>query len=240
MLGFGRYPWSRKSPKSCTSPITTFQHQKSSKNSLPATFQQQKSPKISPRPSFQQQRSPKSCTSPSATFQFQKSPKTSPPTSFHHQKSPKISPRPSFQHQKSPKTSAPAIFKQHKSLKNSKSTPAIFKHHKSLKNFSTANGFNSTLNIYLSKEKRIKRRDKRATLILGLILFSFIICWLPFFIFYVLSAFEIRVDEILFDVAFWLGYCNSALNPFIYAALNRDFRNAFSRILCWKYVFRNV
>lgn len=96
---------------------------------------------------------------------------------------------------------------------------------------------NEAMNQFLNKQKFIKRREKRATLTLGLILFSFVACWLPFFVIYVLSAFYVRVPEILFDVGFWLGYCNSGLNPFIYAALNRDFRNAFSRILCsFKYL----
>lgn len=32
----------------------------------------------------------------------------------------------------------------------------------------------------------------------------------------------------------WLGYANSALNPLIYATLNRDFRRPFKEILCFR------
>jgi len=32
-------------------------------------------------------------------------------------------------------------------------------------------------------------------------------------------------------VFFWLGYCNSAINPFVYALCSKDFRFAFRRLL---------
>lgn len=34
----------------------------------------------------------------------------------------------------------------------------------------------------------------------------------------------------------WLGYINSSLNPFLYGILNLEFRQAFARILCPKFV----
>jgi len=42
----------------------------------------------------------------------------------------------------------------------------------------------------------------------------------------------------LFAVFFWLGYCNSALNPIIYTIFNRDFRRAFHKMLCGRSVMR--
>ena len=35
----------------------------------------------------------------------------------------------------------------------------------------------------------------------------------------------------LFKVIFWLGYCNSLMNPIIYACSSREFKRAFSRIM---------
>ncbi|XP_016997263.2 alpha-2 adrenergic receptor isoform X1 [Drosophila takahashii] len=86
------------------------------------------------------------------------------------------------------------------------------------------------------KEKRriARKKEKRATLILGLIMGSFIACWLPFFFLYILvpaCSSHCNIPDSAFAVAFWLGYMNSALNPAIYTIFNKDFRRAFRRIL---------
>jgi len=63
------------------------------------------------------------------------------------------------------------------------------------------------------KRKIAKARERRATLILGLIMAAFITAWMPFFVLYVLSALCEQCKEGIpsgfFAVAFWLGYCNS-------------------------------
>ncbi|XP_014212847.1 alpha-2C adrenergic receptor [Copidosoma floridanum] len=83
------------------------------------------------------------------------------------------------------------------------------------------------------KRRLAKKKEKRATLILGLIMGSFIACWLPFFFLYIMKPLfpDLEIPEQAFAVAFWLGYMNSALNPVIYTVFNKDFRRAFRRIL---------
>lgn len=85
------------------------------------------------------------------------------------------------------------------------------------------------------KEKRrlARKKEKRATLILGLIMGSFIACWLPFFIMYIMGPIcpSCYIPVYAFDLAFWLGYMNSAFNPIIYTIFNRDFRRAFRKII---------
>ncbi|CAD1479023.1 unnamed protein product, partial [Heterotrigona itama] len=85
------------------------------------------------------------------------------------------------------------------------------------------------------KRRLARKKEKRATLILGFIMGSFIACWLPFFVLYIAKPLFPRVEipTQAFVIAFWLGYMNSALNPFIYTVFNKDFRRAFRRIL-WK------
>ena len=79
------------------------------------------------------------------------------------------------------------------------------------------------------------KREHKAARTLGIIMGTFIICWLPFFIWYITTS--ICGDEycpcpdIVVSILFWIGYTNSALNPIIYAYFNRDFREAFKNTL---------
>ena len=82
-----------------------------------------------------------------------------------------------------------------------------------------------------SQLKKLSRETKAAKTV-GIIVGCFILCWLPFFTVYIIGAFhENFTAPIVFSIFFWLGYCNSALNPCIYAMFSRDFRFAFKRIL---------
>ena len=42
---------------------------------------------------------------------------------------------------------------------------------------------------------------------------------------------EAAIPEALFKTIFWLGYCNSMMNPIIYGFSSREFKRAFRRIL---------
>ncbi|KAK3590059.1 hypothetical protein CHS0354_041088 [Potamilus streckersoni] len=76
------------------------------------------------------------------------------------------------------------------------------------------------------------KRETKAAKTVAIIVGAFIVCWLPFFTIYLIGAFcHDCVSELVFSIFFWLGYCNSALNPCIYALFARDFRFAFKRLL---------
>ncbi|CAF0980783.1 unnamed protein product [Adineta steineri] len=83
------------------------------------------------------------------------------------------------------------------------------------------------------------KREKKAFRTVGLILGALLICWLPFFVtlpvMSILKHHGVLKDEkhesTWFKIAFWLGYCNSALNPFVYAFSNRAIRRAFRQVI---------
>ncbi|KAM7363508.1 octopamine beta1 receptor isoform 2-T2 [Cochliomyia hominivorax] len=81
------------------------------------------------------------------------------------------------------------------------------------------------------------RRERKAARTLGIIMSAFLLCWLPFFLWYITSSLcdSCTTPRIVVGILFWIGYFNSALNPIIYAYFNRDFRAAFKKTL--KYSF---
>lgn len=86
------------------------------------------------------------------------------------------------------------------------------------------------------------RTETKAAKTLGIIVGGFIFCWLPFFTVYLIRAFcDNCIEQLLFSILFWLGYCNSALNPLIYALFSNDFRVAFKQIIfCTKQTDKSI
>lgn len=82
-------------------------------------------------------------------------------------------------------------------------------------------------------------RENKATITLGVIMGTFIACWLPFFILALIKPFcshhvEGCIPHSLGALFLWLGFANSFLNPIIYARFNREFRKPFKEILMCK------
>nr|XP_009680369.1 PREDICTED: beta-3 adrenergic receptor [Struthio camelus australis] len=75
-------------------------------------------------------------------------------------------------------------------------------------------------------------KEHKALKTLGIIMGTFTLCWLPFFVANIIKVFcRPLVPDQLFLFLNWLGYVNSAFNPIIYCR-SPDFRNAFRKLLC--------
>ena len=89
----------------------------------------------------------------------------------------------------------------------------------------------------LKSKLKAFNKEKKAAKTVGIIVGCFVCCWAPFFTVYLLEALcgeACKPPDLVFTVFFWLGYSNSAINPFVYALFSKDFRFAFKKLLCCK------
>ncbi|XP_066253337.1 octopamine receptor beta-2R [Euwallacea similis] len=99
----------------------------------------------------------------------------------------------------------------------------------------TLHEINQDLHHTPTRERSISKmkREHKAARTLGIIMGIFILCWLPFFLWYDSVTFctSCTCPHVVVAMLFWIGYFNSTLNPLIYAYFNKDFREAFKNTL---------
>uniref|UniRef100_A0A7N9ALY6 5-hydroxytryptamine (serotonin) receptor 2C, G protein-coupled-like 1 n=1 Tax=Mastacembelus armatus TaxID=205130 RepID=A0A7N9ALY6_9TELE len=84
--------------------------------------------------------------------------------------------------------------------------------------------------------------ERRASKVLGIVFFLFLIMWCPFFITNVTfvlcsdSCNESLLHDLL-NVFVWVGYISSGVNPLVYTLFNKTYRRAFSRYIKCQYKF---
>ncbi|CAI9534506.1 unnamed protein product [Staurois parvus] len=95
---------------------------------------------------------------------------------------------------------------------------------------------NQALHHARSSRRRLSKllvaKEHKALKTLGIIMGTFTLCWLPFFLANIVNVFYRNlIPDKLFLFLNWLGYVNSIFNPIIYCR-SPDFRKAFKRLLC--------
>ncbi|NXY82369.1 HRH1 protein, partial [Alcedo cyanopectus] len=75
-------------------------------------------------------------------------------------------------------------------------------------------------------------RERKAAKQLGVIMSAFMLCWIPYFVSFMVIAFHNQKHFLkLHMFTVWLGYVNSTLNPFLYPLCNHNFKKTFKKIL---------
>uniref|UniRef100_A0A6I8MX80 G-protein coupled receptors family 1 profile domain-containing protein n=1 Tax=Ornithorhynchus anatinus TaxID=9258 RepID=A0A6I8MX80_ORNAN len=92
----------------------------------------------------------------------------------------------------------------------------------------------SQLSTVTQSKSRFKLlRDRKMAKSLSIILIVFAICWAPYSLFTIIRAASGKEDDDpWYNLAFWLMWLNSSVNPFLYPLCHKHFRKAFLKVLC--------
>nr|ANO38993.1 GCR011 [Schmidtea mediterranea] len=115
-----------------------------------------------------------------------------------------------------------------------------------LQNFTNLSTGCAVLSSGLSQSQKGKEtaaflREHKTAKVIAMVIGCFVVCWLPFFTIYVLESLcsqrilcPYPIGSLLVKSVTWLGYINSALNPFLYAFYNKEYARTFKKILSCK------
>lgn len=118
-----------------------------------------------------------------------------------------------------------------------KSTPCLMTRGATIRSHHSRNS--SVISRNSSRHGRIIRLEQKATKVLGVVFFTFVILWAPFFVLNLVPSFcgdcEANISHWVYDVVTWLGYASSMVNPIFYTIFNKVFRQAFKKVLMCQY-----
>lgn len=123
---------------------------------------------------------------------------------------------------------------------NGKPSECIIMYTDSEKALDSAEGVQGEPSVHMlrlleQKQHISMAKERRAARTMAIIIGVFVLCWLPFFLIYVIFPFCPSCADTagarLVNFIVWLGYVNSSLNPIIYTIFNIDFRKSFKQLL---------
>ncbi|XP_066562501.1 5-hydroxytryptamine receptor 2A-like [Amia ocellicauda] len=94
--------------------------------------------------------------------------------------------------------------------------------------------------LYGRRSMQSISNEQKASKVLGIVFFLFVVMWCPFFITNVLAVIckdtcDPDIIGGLLNVFVWIGYLSSAVNPLVYTLFNKTYRSAFSRYIHCQY-----
>ncbi|KAM7159731.1 5-hydroxytryptamine receptor 2C [Macrochelys suwanniensis] len=113
-----------------------------------------------------------------------------------------------------------------------------------LQNHEAASHLNSPANkeavLFRKGTMQSINNERRASKVLGIVFFLFLIMWCPFFITNIMSvlckeACDGRLLGELLEVFVWVGYICSGINPLVYTLFNKTYRRAFANYIRCQY-----
>lgn len=117
------------------------------------------------------------------------------------------------------------------------SSPCILQRTTTIRSHHSRNS--SVISRNSSRHGRIIRLEQKATKVLGVVFFTFVFLWAPFFVLNLLPTVcpdcESYIGQGVFDFVTWLGYASSMVNPIFYTIFNKVFRQAFKKVLQCQY-----
>lgn len=117
------------------------------------------------------------------------------------------------------------------------SSPCILQRTTTIRSHHSRNS--SVISRNSSRHGRIIRLEQKATKVLGVVFFTFVFLWAPFFVLNLLPIVcpdcESNISQGVFDFVTWLGYASSMVNPIFYTIFNKVFRQAFKKVLLCRY-----
>lgn len=88
-----------------------------------------------------------------------------------------------------------------------------------------------TVTFQTDSETWREQKERRAALMVGILIGVFVLCWIPFFLTELITPlFSWHIPPTWKSVFLWLGYSNSFFNPLIYTAFNKNYNSAFKNL----------
>ncbi|XP_015261790.1 PREDICTED: 5-hydroxytryptamine receptor 5B-like [Gekko japonicus] len=89
----------------------------------------------------------------------------------------------------------------------------------------------ATVTFQTDGETWREQKEKKAAMMVGILIGVFVLCWIPFFVTELISPLcSCTIAPVWKSIFLWLGYSNSFFNPLIYTAFNKNYNNAFKNL----------